>query len=131
VLSGHSHTYQRTRPLRFAPTSDAGAKQVNSGHRLVPGRFTVDRTFDGKTATRPDGIVYITTGAGGNSLYDPQSNDSPKDWLHPEDNNAEYIARFICDRHSLTVFDMEPNALTLTQVDEWGREVDRCHITKA
>jgi hypothetical protein len=130
VLSGHEHNYQRSRPMRFAPTDDTGAKQVHSGHRLVPGTFTVDRKFDGKTVTKPDGILYIVTGAGGNHLYDPESNENPKNWLRPEDNNADYVARFISDRHSLTVFDMDRHTLMLTQVDEWGREVDHCHITK-
>jgi hypothetical protein len=131
VLSGHEHNYQRTRPLRFAPANDAEAKNVNSGHRLVPGKFTVDTRFDGKAVTKPDGILYIVTGAGGNHLYDPQSNDNPASWRHAEDDNVEYVARFISDRHSLTVVDMDGKSLLFTQIDEWGREVDRCRITKA
>jgi acid phosphatase type 7 len=131
VLSGHEHNYQRTRPLRFAPSNDAGAKHVNSGDRLVPGKFTVDNKFDGKTVTRPDGILYIVTGAGGNDLYDPHSNENPTNWRHTEDENAEYVARMISDRHSLTVVDMDAKSLLFTQIDEWGREIDRCHITKA
>jgi hypothetical protein len=131
VLSGHEHNYQRTRPLRFAPASDAGAKQINSGDRLVPGTFTVDRTFDGRSVTKPDGILHIVTGAGGNHLYDPENNDTPESWRHPEDNNADYAARFLSDRHSLTVIDMDRRALLLTQIDERGHEIDRCRITKA
>jgi hypothetical protein len=131
VLHGHEHTYQRTRPLRFAPTDTAGASHIAGKKRLVPGKFSIDRKFDGKTVTKPDGILYITTGAGGKELYDPGFTDTPAKWLHPEDDNADYVARFISDRHSLTVFDMDRHALTLTQIDEWGREVDSVHITKA
>jgi hypothetical protein len=131
VLNGHVHNYQRTRPFRFTPTNDAGAKRLHSGHRLIPGTFTLDRKFDGETATKPDGIIHIVTGGGGNGLYDPESNGDPTHWIHAEDNNVEYVARFISDRHSFTVVDIERHTLTLTQIDEWGREVDRFHITKA
>lgn len=130
VLSGHEHNYQRTRPLRFAPRDLAGAKAVGGGPRLVPGTFAVDRTFDGRTATRPDGIVYITTGAGGNDLYDPQMNENPASWLHKEDMDADYVAKMVSDRHSLTVFDMDARKLEMRQVDEWGREIDRVTMTK-
>jgi hypothetical protein len=131
ILNGHVHNYQRTRPLRFKSTDEANAKRLHSGHRLIPGAFTVDRKFDGKTETRPDGIIHIVTGAGGNGLYDPECNEDPQHWLHTEDDNADYVARFISDRHSLTVVDMDRHTLTFTQIDEWGRTVDSWHITKA
>ena len=130
VLSGHEHNYQRTRPIRFSPTDEAGARKVNSGKRLVPGKFTVDRRFDGKTVTRPDGVLYIVTGAGGNNLYDRQSNDNPEKWRHAEDDHVEYVERLISDRHSLTVVDMDAKSLQFRQIDEWGREIDRFRITK-
>jgi hypothetical protein len=130
VLNGHVHNYQRTRPMRFAPSDESGAKRLHSGDRLVPGTFTADRKFDGQTHTKPDGVIHIVTGAGGNDLYDPECNESPEHWTHVEDNHADYVARFISDRHSLTVVDMDRHMLTLTQIDEWGREVDRFHVTK-
>ena len=130
VLHGHEHNYQRTRPLRFAPKDVTVASQIHVKKRLVPGVFSIDRKFDGKTVTKPDGVLYIVTGAGGKELYDPHSNNAPARWLHPEDDNADYVARFISDRHSLTVFDMDHHSLTLTQIDEWGHEIDPCHITK-
>ncbi len=131
VLNGHVHNYQRSRPIRFAPAGDGAAKNLHSGNRMVPGTFTVDRKFDGKTVTKPEGILHIVTGAGGNHLYDPECNENPSSWLRPEDSNADYVARFISDRHSLSIFDIEHRALTLTQIDEWGREIDQCRITKA
>src|SRR5262249_31487698 len=77
VLHGHEHTYQRTRPFRFVPTDLTKAKDTNAKDRMVPGTFTIDRKFDGKSVTKPDGILYIVTGAGGKHLYDPESNNSP------------------------------------------------------
>jgi hypothetical protein len=130
VLHGHEHNYQRTRPLRFAPKDPAAASAVNEKKRLVPGAFAVDRKFDGATETRPDGILYVTTGAGGKHLYDTDWNRRPDLWRHKEDDSADYVAAFVSDRHSLTVFDMDARSLTLTQVDQWGAVVDRCRITK-
>ncbi len=72
VLSGHEHTYQRTRPIRFAPRDLSDAKLVNKSNRLVPGDFAVDRTYDGVKSVKPDGVIYLTTGAGGKHLYDPE-----------------------------------------------------------
>jgi acid phosphatase type 7 len=131
VLSGHEHTYQRTMPFKFAPRDLTNAKNRNGNTRKVPGTFTVDHQFDGKGNTKPNGVIYITTGAGGKHLYDPGFSDDPSRWLHPEDDNVAYVARFISDRHSLTVFDMDAHSLVMRQIDEWGREVDRIRVTKS
>jgi hypothetical protein len=130
VLNGHEHVYQRSRPLRFAPTNSKRASVVNATDRLIPGRFTIDRTFDGEKNTRPEGIIYITSGAGGKYLYDPEQNNLPPTWTHKEDDNADYVLRFISDRHSLTVFEMEKESIVLRQIDQWGGEIDRCRITR-
>lgn len=131
VLSGHEHNYQRTRPLRFAPTNEDGAKLVNQGKRLVPGKFTVDTKFDGKGMTKPDGVLYIVTGAGGSNLYDAKANENPASWRHAQDENVEYVVKLMSDRHSLTVIDMDAKSLSFTQIDEWGNEIDRFRVTKA
>lgn len=131
VLHGHEHTYQRTKPILFAPKDTSGARPGVKKRRLVPGTFTIDRKFDGNSVTKPNGILYIVTGAGGKHLYDPQSNANPKSWQHAEDDYADYLERFISDRHSLTVFDMDHTSLRLTQVDEWGNVIDRCLVTKS
>jgi hypothetical protein len=128
-LHGHEHTYQRTQPLRFKP-SDAIAKTNPADHR-VPGVFTVDNTFDGTSKTKPDGIIYITTGAGGKELYDPDFDDAPEKWRHADDNNVAYVARFFSSKHSLTVIDVEGPTLKLSQIDEDGKEVDLIQVTKA
>ena len=130
LLHGHEHTYQRTRPFKFEPSDLSAAKNLNSKKRLVPGKFTIDRNFDGMKNTKPEGILYLTTGAGGKHLYDPESNNNPESWLHAEDGKADYVAKFVSDRHSLTVFDMDSKTLQLTQIDEWGAEIDKIKLTK-
>ena len=135
LLHGHEHTYQRTRPIKFAPSDVSAAKNLNSIKRLVPGTFAIDRNFDGIKNTKPEGIIYLTTGAGGKHLYDAESNNNPESWLHEEDNKADnkadYVAKFISDRHSLTVFEMDSLSLQFTQIDEWGGEIDKIKITKS
>lgn len=131
VFSGHEHTYQRTRPLYFEPADLSGATNINSKARLVPGQFKIDRRFDGTTHTKADGIIYITTGAGGKHLYDPGFTNNPSKWRHPEDKNEDYVVRFVSDRHSLTVLDLDAHSLALTQIDEYGQTIDRIHVTKA
>jgi len=130
VFSGHEHNYQRTRPIRFAPAGPGAATRLNSKDRLVPGTFTVDTAFDGRQVTRPRGVIYLTTGAGGKNLYDADFTDKPARWPRREDGNVAYVERLVADRHSLTVVDMGPSELALRQVDEWGQELDRIRITR-
>jgi hypothetical protein len=130
VFHGHEHNYQRTRPFRFAPSGPGAAARLNSSDRLVPGAFTVDTEFDGHKVTRPHGVIYLTTGAGGKQLYDPDFTNSPSKWLRPEDGRADYVDRLVADRHSLSVIDIEGPVLTVRQVDELGQEIDRARITK-
>ncbi|MBC7808619.1 MAG: metallophosphoesterase [Akkermansiaceae bacterium] len=129
VLNGHEHVYQRTRPLRFAPTDTSRASVVTTSDRKVPGNFAIDRAFDGIKNTRADGIVYITTGAGGKYLYDPEQNNTPSTWTRDIDGHADYVVRFVSDRHSLTVFEMDRDSIVLRQMDQWGGEIDRCRFT--
>ncbi|HTQ09110.1 MAG TPA: metallophosphoesterase [Fimbriimonadaceae bacterium] len=131
VFSGHEHNYQRTRPIRFAPRDESGAKKIGKGKRLVPGDFSIDRSFDGAVHARPVGVIYLTTGAGGKHLYDPEINENPKNWLHEEDGNADYVARVVSDRHSITVVDVDSRTLIVRQVDEWGNEIDHFGLERS
>ena len=130
ALHGHEHTYQRTKPLRFAPKDTSLAAAVNAKDRRVSGTFTLDEAFDGRRHTKAEGVIYVTTGAGGKHLYDVDYTGDPAKWLHPEDNNTAYVANFISDRHSLTVFDLDGRTLRMAQIDENGREIDRITVTK-
>lgn len=129
VFHGHEHNYQRTRPIRFAPAGPGAAGNVNAKERLVPGTFAVDTEFDGHRVTRPNGVIYVTTGAGGKHLYDVDFTGQPSRWVRPEDGSVAYVDRLVADRHSLTVVDVRPTQLTLRQVDERGVEIDRIRIT--
>ncbi|MEI6464807.1 MAG: metallophosphoesterase [Verrucomicrobiota bacterium] len=129
VLSGHEHNYQRTMPLRFAPQNTEKAHKLHTKDRIVTGDFTLDRAFDGEKTTKANGVIYITTGAGGKYLYDPEYNGDPAKWVIPEDNNLAFVTKMISDRHSFTVFDLERDELLMRQIDEQGNEIDRIRVT--
>jgi acid phosphatase type 7 len=79
VFSGHVHNYQRTYPLRFRSEKDKTGKPLRDQNK-VPGRWAIDQVFDGRTNTRPRGVIYLVTGAGGNTLYNPEQQDDPRSW---------------------------------------------------
>ena len=131
ILHGHEHNYQRTKPFRFVPRDESLVHKVNSSNRLIPGQFTIDEKFDGAKNNRPDGVIYLTTGAGGAHLYDTEMTTNPATWLHQRDDNAPYVAQVFADRHSLTVFEIGGKTLDMKQVDENGATIDRLRVRKA
>ena len=70
VFSGHVHNYQRSFPMSFVPDI-AGTLLVrginnNIFHgRVVNGKWILDKNFNGKRNAKPNGVIYIVTGAGG------------------------------------------------------------------
>ena len=129
VLSGHEHNYQRTVPIRFTPKDTTKAHKLHTKDRIITGEFKLDLAFDGVQRTKADGVIYITTGAGGKYLYDAEYNGDPTKWVVPEDNNLAYTTKMISDRHSFTVFDLERDELLMRQIDEQGNEIDRIRLT--
>ena len=83
----------------------AGKPTATGANDHVEGRWTLDKSFDGKTRTRPDGVIYLVTGAGGADLYDPEQTDEPASW-------QEFTDKFLAKTHSLTI--AEVNGRTLT-----------------
>ena len=128
VFNGHVHNYQRTFPMRFVPNPQGVQLIASMGNhiyrgRAVNGRWTLDKAFDGKTNTRPNGIVYVITGAGGQILYDQAQTNDPNSY-------QEFTSKFISNVHSLTVADVSGNVLTIKQLDSDGNEIDSFTIAK-
>ncbi len=117
VFTGHVHNYQRTYPLRFIADKDP-----ERGTAVV-GRWELDRVYDGISHTRPNGVIYVVTGAGGAKLYDTHLNDEVRPRI-------DFTARFISNVHSLTVVDVEPSRVTVRQVSDKGKALDRFVLTK-
>jgi len=127
VFAGHVHNYQRTYPMTFVPDNQgsqlvAGANNTKTG-KVVNGRWTLDKNFDGKRKTKLNGVIYITTGAGGQGLYNPEQTKDKDSW-------QKFTVNFESRVHSFTVMDVNGNTLVLRQLDINGKEVDRIKITK-
>jgi hypothetical protein len=131
VLNGHVHNYQRSHPLRFAPNLDAAGKPVIDSTGKVDGKFTLDTRFDGKENKKPDGVIYIVTGAAGAGLYDTSFSNKPSRWVHlPESNWVPFTARFISHVHSFSTIETKTNRLTFKQLDADGNLLDEIKIKK-
>jgi hypothetical protein len=126
VFCGHVHNYQRSRPLKFAPTSP---KRDARGR--LDGDFTVDRTFDGKQNTEPQGVIHIVAGGGGATLYGPGL-DKTVATLTKEhgDNYADYTAKMVVDRHTFVVVDLTPEKFQLRAIDIQGAVADQNVVNK-
>lgn len=127
VFAGHVHNYQRSYPLYFVP--DNLGNQLVSGPdnrkrgKIVNGRWILDKSFDGKRNTKPNGVIYIVTGAGGQGLYNPEQTKDKDSW-------QKFTVKFESRVHSFTTIDVEGSELVLKQIDINGKEVDRVKITK-
>jgi hypothetical protein len=122
VWSGHVHNYQRTFPLTFRAQRGPDGQPVRISDK-IPGAWDLDTSYDGRTRTRPRGVIYIITGAGGAGLYNPEQQDAPTSW-------QPYTQRFLSRIHSLTVADLDGTRLTVRQVSARGEELDRFVVTK-
>jgi acid phosphatase type 7 len=98
-----------------------GNKMVRG--RVVNGRWTLDKKFDGKTHTKPNGIIYLVTGAGGQMLYNPEQNNYPDSW-------QKFTTKFFSNVHSLTVADVKGKTLTIKQIAVNGKILDAFKVTK-
>lgn len=128
VFSGHLHNYQRSFPLNFAPIKKGtllvgGRDGATVRGRVVNGRWTLDKTFDGQTHTQPKGIIYLVTGAGGKDLYNVEQNGDADSW-------QKFTAKFVSNEHSFTVADVNGKSLTVRQLAADGRELDKFTVTK-
>jgi len=132
VLTGHVHNYQRTLPLKFEPKKDkTGTQYVISDEGRVDGKFTLDESYDGVTNTKPKGIIYIVTGAGGAPLYDISLSGKPDLWKHePQDNWVPFTTKIVSDIHSFTMIETIGKSLVLKQLDAKGVVFDEIKITK-
>ena len=125
VFSGHVSNYQRAYPLTFAVKKNAqgtlAGVQAKSG--AVAGEWTLDKTFDGVSNTRPRGILYLTTGAGGAALSNPEQQGKPALW-------QPFTFKYIADVNSLTTIDVNGKTLLFRQISAQGKELDHFTVTK-
>ena len=123
VFSGHVHNYQRSFPLTFVPKAQADGKpQGPKGE--VDGAWTLDKEFgDGSTKAKPKGVIYIVTGGGGASVYNPEQQEKPDSWL-------EFTTKYFGVQNSFSVVEIDGKTFRLKQVSQDGKEVDAFQLTK-
>lgn len=122
VFCGHAHYYERIRPVKFKLEMRPNGKPIDD-NGYVGGVITCDMNFDGETVTKPDGVIYLVTGAGGAKL-DANGLTWRKELWKP------FTHKVLGDRYSFTVCDLDGDTLTIRQIDLNGREVDKLVITK-
>jgi acid phosphatase type 7 len=122
VVSGHVHNYQRTFPMHFVANKGPDGRPVREKN-LVAGHWTLDKSFDSRDHTHPNGVIYLVTGAGGQHLYNPEQQDDPASW-------QSFTDKFVSKVNSLTVVDVRGRSLTVRQLSGDGRELDHFTVEK-
>jgi L-rhamnonate dehydratase len=122
VFCGFAHSYQVTYPLQFTAKPAPKGPVKDPGH-VIPGEFELDDKFDGNKHTTPKGILYITTGGGGNpSLHSPEQTDNPETW-------QGFTVKYNASINQFTEMHVEEHRVTLRQIDQNGRLIDRILLT--
>ena len=121
-FSGHSHSYQRSMPLHFS-VSKSPADDHDARLGFVMGKFKLDKTFDGLQKTKPDGIIYLVSGAGGAPLTHPQLEEDSSLWL-------PFTKKFACRHFSFSSCKINGKQLTLEQIADDGKVIDRFVVSK-
>lgn len=118
VFAGHAHNYQRTFPLHFRP---ATGKMNQDG--TVDGTITLDKVYDSTDNMKPNGIIHIVTGAGGARLYSPTDNIEIT-------RMGDFLLKTISDCHSYTVCKVDGGKLTVSQISDAGKVIDKFALKK-
>ena len=122
VFQGHVHNYQRTYPLTFVPKLQENGAVVGPRGE-VAGEWKLDHAFKNGLGAKPQGVIYITSGAGGAGLYSVAMQADPSQW-------KEFTYKFFSEQHSLSVIDVNGKTFRLRQISDTGNEVDSFQIEK-
>lgn len=121
-FSGHSHSYQRSMPLHFS-ASKVSDQDHDKQLGFVMGKFKLDRVYDGVKSCKPNGVIYLVTGAGGAPLTHPQLEDDSSLWL-------PFTKKFACRQFSFTSCKINGRTLQVEQTADDGSVLDQFTITK-
>ena len=128
VFNGHVHNYQRSFPMQFKPDNKGtlmigGKDNKTIRGRVVTGKWILDKSFNGAGNSKPKGVIYLVTGAGGQELYNPEQQNDADSW-------QKFTDKFISTIHSFTVADADGKKLTVRQLSAEGKELDSFTIIK-
>jgi 3',5'-cyclic AMP phosphodiesterase CpdA len=119
VWAGHVHNYQRTYPLFFKAVQKDGKPAINADG-TVTGTFRLDTEYNGKTVTKPKGVIYVISGAGGAHLYG----------IKRQTEKVDFIDKFNGEVHSFTVCDINGDTMNVRQLNDEGVPLDEFKLTK-
>lgn len=125
VFSGHCHFYERTFPLRYSLIAGSGCSKAKAKGRdevvveQVPGVLTIDKNF-ADAGGRPDGVIYVVTGAGGRII----------DSLHAPVQASEFTHKLVADRCSFSLLELDSQKFHFRQIDVNGLEIDSFLLSK-
>jgi 3',5'-cyclic AMP phosphodiesterase CpdA len=122
VFAGHAHDYQRTFPLEFSPKQENGMPLLNE-NGTVDGDIALDKTYDGVKKTKPKGIIYIVSGAGGAKLY----GEFPGQETAPQ---KSFIDKFDGNQYSFSLCSIKGKTFTLKQINGEGKTIDQFIVKK-
>ena len=122
VFSGHVHNYQRSFPLTFVPAAQPDGSPAGPKGEIA-GEWKLDKTFGDGANSKPRGVIYIVSGAGGAELYNPEQQVDPASW-------QSFTNKFISQVHSLSVVDIQGKTFRLKQISETGDTVDAFQVSK-
>lgn len=112
VFTNASHAPNAAVLDHLVPVFEAGGVDVTfAGHNHLYERTHAIR--EGKTVAPGEGVVYITTGAGGMSLYN-ENEETPAPW----------IATYYDDKYSFTLIDIDGPRLSLRQINDDNDIID-------
>jgi len=63
------------------------------------------------------------SGAGGADLYNPEQQSNPS-------SLQAFTDKYIADRHSFTVVNIDQKRLSFDQISDTGEKIDSFHLTK-
>src|SRR5262249_32704384 len=114
---------QRSYPLTFKAKQE-GKKLVVNPDGTVDGEFTFDKHYDGVTKNKPNGIIYLVSGAGGAPLYGPISSKIPT-------IPRTFTLKLASDHFSFTQCDINGQTLKVNQINADGSTLDSFTIEKS
>ncbi len=89
----------------------------------VDGTIVLDKTWDSSDKTNPKGVIHIVTGAGGARLYSPTDNAEINQM-------GDFLLKTVSDCHSYTVCKVDGGKLTVSQISDAGKVLDKFALRK-
>jgi len=122
VFAGHVHNYQRSFPLKFTPKPQKDGTAMGPKGE-VDGDFTLDKGFGDGTTAKPQGVIYIVSGAGGAGLYNPEQTTDAASW-------QPFTNKFQSQENSMSLVDISGRKFSLKQISATGKVLDSFEINK-